>query len=38
MNAERKYGLDVIKIAATILIIFHHYQQVTGVTFDGINF
>lgn len=35
---ERKYGLDVIKITATILIVFHHYQQVTGATFEGINF
>ena len=38
VDTERKYGLDVIKIIATILIVFHHYQQITGVVFDGINF
>ena len=35
---ERNYGLDIIKVIATIIIVFHHYQQVTGVIFDGINF
>lgn len=37
--AERKYSLDVLRIIATILIVFHHYQQVTGVYYEGhINF
>ena len=35
---ERNDGLDIIKVIATIIIVFHHYQQVTGVIFDGINF
>lgn len=36
---KRDYSLDFIKIIATIIIVFHHYQQVTGVIFDrGINF
>lgn len=37
--SERKYSLDVLRIAATILIVFHHYQQITGAYFEGrINF
>lgn len=36
---KRKYSLDVLKCIATVLIIFHHYQQMTGVYFEGfINF
>lgn len=35
---EREYSLDLIRIIATILIVFHHYQQVTGAVFDSINF
>lgn len=31
---ERFYSLDVIKLIATICIIFHHYQQVTGAFFE----
>ena len=39
MEKQRDYSLDFLKIIATILIIFHHYQQVTGVYFvNGINF
>lgn len=39
MGNERRYSLDVLRIIATILIIFHHYQQVTGAYFEGhINF
>lgn len=30
MGNKRSYSLDVLRIIATILIIFHHYQQVTG--------
>lgn len=36
---DRNYSLDVIKIIATILIVFHHYQQILEVTFpNGINY
>lgn len=35
---KREYSLDFIKIVATVLIIFHHYQQTVQVTFDGLNF
>lgn len=39
MKNERKYSLDVLRIAATVLIVFHHYQQITGAYFEGhINF
>ena len=38
MKGHRLYSLDFLKIAATILILFHHYQQTLGVRFDGINF
>ena len=27
--------MDILRIAATILIIFHHYQQTTGAFFEG---
>ena len=36
--SKRNYGLDIIKIFATILIVFHHYQQITGAVFNRINF
>ena len=35
MGNERKYSLDVLRIIATILIIFHHYGQVTGLYLKG---
>jgi peptidoglycan/LPS O-acetylase OafA/YrhL len=35
---KRLTNLDVIKIIAAILIVFHHYQQTFEVTFNGINF
>lgn len=35
---NRKHGIDFLKIVATILVIFHHYQQTTGVVFERINF
>lgn len=39
MDRERNYSLDVLRITATVLIIFHHYQQITGAYFEGhINF
>ena len=39
MEDRREYSLDVLKFIATIIIIFHHYQQLTRVFFEGkINF
>lgn len=35
---ERYDNLDLLKALAAVLIVFHHYQQVFHVTFDGINF
>lgn len=38
-NRQRDFSLDFLKIIATVFIVFHHYQQVTEVTFEsGINF
>lgn len=38
-KAKRNYSLDFLKILATIAIVFHHYQQLTGARFDSfINF
>lgn len=39
MAKQRDYVLDALKVLATIVIIFHHYQQVCDVYFErGINF
>lgn len=38
MGKARNYGLDFLKIVATILIVFHHYQQALNVEFTKINF
>lgn len=39
MDKGRNYALDVLRIIATIFIVFHHYQQMTGAYFEGgINF
>ena len=36
---KREYSLDVLRILATIGIVFHHFQQVTGTYFEnGWNF
>lgn len=35
---RRSYSLDVLKVIATCFILFHHFQQITGVRFGGINF
>lgn len=35
---NREYSLDTLKIAATIGIVFHHYQGNVGATFKYINF
>ena len=38
-NAKARAGsLDFLRIIATVLIVFHHFQQVTGARFSGINF
>ena len=37
--SQRIGGFDVLKVIATILIVFHHYQQITGTFWkSGINF
>lgn len=33
----RYYNLDLIKVVASILIVFHHYKQLSGAVFNGIN-
>lgn len=33
--AKRNYALDAIKVAATIAILFHHHQQVSGAVFTN---
>lgn len=39
MQIKRDYYLDFIKVIATICIVFHHYQQVTGAFFENrLNF
>lgn len=35
---KRYYNLDIIKIIAAIIVVFHHYQQISGVRFQTINF
>lgn len=35
---ERNYALDVIRIVATTLLVFHHYQQYTQTAFEHIDF
>lgn len=36
---NRNYSIDFLKIICTILIVFHHYQQDTNITFNNcINF
>lgn len=36
---KRQYSLDFLKVIATVLILFHHYQQFISGSFDtGINF
>lgn len=35
----RNYSLDILKFVASIMIVFHHYQQMTDVPFpSGINY
>ena len=35
---SRNYSLDLLKIIATVLLVFHHWQQVEKVTFPHVNF
>ena len=37
-ETNRSYPLDFVKLAATVLIVFHHYQQVIGGSFRYVNF
>jgi len=38
LEKARNNSLDFLKIIATILIVFHHYQQALNVEFTQINF
>ena len=35
---KRDYSLDLLRIFATTIIIFHHYQQGSGAVYKYINF
>lgn len=35
---KRIYWLDLLKFTLSILIVFHHFQQVTGTAFEKVNF
>ena len=36
--AGRAVGLDLLKAVAAACIVLHHYQQMSGATFAGVNF
>lgn len=38
MEEKRIFILDTLKIIATILIVFYHYQQILNIEFNKINF
>lgn len=38
MDKIRFYNLDILKLVSAILIVFHHYQQLTNIRFNFINF
>ena len=38
LAAKRCYSLDAVKFLAAVLIVFHHYQQTTGLRFARLNF
>lgn len=38
IEKTRFYSLDFLKFILAIVIVFHHFQQVTGTKFNGINF
>ena len=35
---QRAYSIDFLKFILAIVIIFHHYQYLTGARFEGFNF
>lgn len=38
-NLKFNIGISLLKIISTILIVFHHYQQITGLRFNNfVNF
>lgn len=37
-SSEMNYAIECIRIMATVMIVFHHYQQFTGVRFKYFNF
>ncbi|MCR5118892.1 MAG: hypothetical protein K6B44_04650, partial [Lachnospiraceae bacterium] len=37
-NSKRDGVLDLMKIVATLCIVLHHYQQLTGAKWQGFNF
>lgn len=37
-NNLRSYSLDFLRIMATVLVVFHHFQQLTGARFSKFNF
>ena len=39
MNKEKHYqSIDLLKFILSIIIVFHHFQQVTGIRFSRFNF
>ena len=38
MNKSRFTNLDFIKVIIATLIVFHHYQYLSGIKFNHINF
>lgn len=38
MEKKRLCNLDILKIVSATFIVFHHYQQVSGASFNGFNF
>lgn len=36
--SDRSFSLDFLKIVGTTIIVFHHFQQITGVYVVGVNF
>lgn len=37
-DIKRNSAMDCLRILATVLIVFHHYQQFTGAQFTYIDF
>lgn len=38
MSKKHFYGIDILKFLFAILIVLHHYQQITGIRFTKANF